>query len=158
MSFAAIALCLGMSVILGGGAGQAHESSFEKPDAESSGDRGGDLLEGLTRRLLDHRLGAEERREIAAARREHLAELMQRDPAQVLARALPPGARAALDPDLRARVQEILDVELADDELAWELQSDGTWTKVESRRGVNTHRRLEEYSLERAGVLPGPHA
>jgi polyphosphate kinase len=63
-----------------------------------------------------------------------------------------------LDPDLRARVQEILDVELADDELAWELQSDGTWTKVESRRGVNTHRRLEEYALERAGVLPGPHA
>ncbi len=63
-----------------------------------------------------------------------------------------------LDPDLRARVQEILDVELADDELAWELQSDGTWTKVETRHGVNTHRRLEEYALERAGVLPGPHA
>jgi polyphosphate kinase len=63
-----------------------------------------------------------------------------------------------LDPDLRARVQEILDVELADDELAWELQSDGTWKKVETRHGVNTHRRLEEYALERAGVLPGPHA
>ena len=63
-----------------------------------------------------------------------------------------------LDPDLRARVQEILDVELADDELAWELQSDGTWTKVETRRGVNTQRRLQEYALERAGVLPGPHA
>jgi polyphosphate kinase len=63
-----------------------------------------------------------------------------------------------LAPDLRARVQEILDVELADDELAWELQSDGTWTKVETRHGVNTHRRLEEYALERAGVLPGPHA
>ena len=63
-----------------------------------------------------------------------------------------------LAPDLRARVQEILDVELADDELAWELHSDGTWTKVETRHGVNTHRRLEEYALERAGVLPGPHA
>jgi polyphosphate kinase len=63
-----------------------------------------------------------------------------------------------LDSDLRSRVQEILDVELADDELAWELHSDGTWTKVETRHGVNTHRRLEEYALERAGVLPGPHA
>ncbi len=106
MSFAAIALCLVMSVILGGGAGQAHESSFEKANADAGGDRGGDLLEALTRRLLDHRLGAEERREIAAARRQRLAELMQRDPAQVLARALPPGARAALDPDLRALVEE----------------------------------------------------
>jgi polyphosphate kinase len=63
-----------------------------------------------------------------------------------------------LDPDLRARVQEILDVELSDDELAWELHADGSWTKVETVHGVNTHRRLEEYALERAGVLPGPHA
>jgi polyphosphate kinase len=63
-----------------------------------------------------------------------------------------------LDPDLRARVQEILDVELADDELAWELQSDGRWTKVETIRGVNTHRRLEEYALERAEATPGSHA
>jgi polyphosphate kinase len=63
-----------------------------------------------------------------------------------------------LDPDLRARVQEILDVELADDELAWELQSDGHWTKVETIRGVNTHRRLEEYALERAEPTPGSHA
>ncbi len=63
-----------------------------------------------------------------------------------------------LDPDLRAGVQEILDVELADDELAWELQSDGRWTKVETIRGVNTHRRLEEYALERAEPTPGSHA
>jgi len=63
-----------------------------------------------------------------------------------------------LQPDLRARVQEILDVELADDELAWELRSDGSWSKVESRHGVNTHRLLEEYALERAAVTSGAHA
>jgi polyphosphate kinase len=63
-----------------------------------------------------------------------------------------------LHPDLRARVQEILDVELADDELAWELHSDGRWTKVETVQGVNTHRRLEEYALERAEPTPGGHA
>ena len=72
----------------------------------------------------------------------------------------PPGRGRCADPRprLRARVDEILDVELADDVLAWALDSDGTWTKVETRHGVNTHRRLEEYALERAGVLPGPHA
>jgi polyphosphate kinase len=63
-----------------------------------------------------------------------------------------------LQPDLRARVQEILDVELADDELAWELQPDGRWTKVATSVGVNTHRRLEEYALERAEVVSGSHA
>ena len=52
-----------------------------------------------------------------------------------------------LQPDLRARVQEIL-----------ELRPDGSWSKVESRHGVNTHRRLEEYALERAAVTPGAHA
>ena len=54
-----------------------------------------------------------------------------------------------LNDDLRARLQEILDVNLADDTLAWALDSDGRWTKVPTTEGVNTHRRLQELALER---------
>jgi polyphosphate kinase len=53
-------------------------------------------------------------------------------------------------PDLQARLQEILDVNLADDTLAWELRSDGQWLKVATVEGVNTHRRLQELAIERA--------
>jgi polyphosphate kinase len=54
------------------------------------------------------------------------------------------------DPDLHARLQEILDVNLADDCLAWELHGDGTWSKVPTEVGVNTHLRLQELAFERA--------
>ncbi len=56
-------------------------------------------------------------------------------------------------PDLRARLQEILDVNLADDTLAWELHGDGSWSKVAAgagEGGVNTHLRLQELAFERA--------
>jgi polyphosphate kinase len=53
------------------------------------------------------------------------------------------------DPDLLARVDEILDVNLADDTLAWTLAPDTTWTRVQGSTGVDTHRRLEELALER---------
>jgi polyphosphate kinase len=54
------------------------------------------------------------------------------------------------DPDLQARLQEILDVNLADDTLAWELHGDGSWSRVPSTEGVNTHVRLQELAFERA--------
>jgi len=54
------------------------------------------------------------------------------------------------DDELRARLQEILDVNLADDTLAWELEPDGTWAKVATVEGVNTHRRLQELAVERS--------
>jgi polyphosphate kinase len=54
------------------------------------------------------------------------------------------------DPALTARLDEILSVNLADDVLAWELQPDGSWTKVPTRVGVNTHKRLQELALSRA--------
>ena len=53
------------------------------------------------------------------------------------------------DPDLLARVDEILDVNLADDTLAWTLAPDTIWTRVQGSTGVDTHRRLEELALER---------
>jgi polyphosphate kinase len=63
------------------------------------------------------------------------------------------------DPELLARLQEILDVNLADDTLAWELRADGSWTKVPMATGINTHHRLQELALERARprVLTGVH-
>ena len=54
------------------------------------------------------------------------------------------------DPKLRVRLQEILDVSLADDVLAWELRSDGSWRRVPTVRGLNSHNRFKELALERA--------
>jgi len=53
------------------------------------------------------------------------------------------------DPELQARLDEILAVNLADDTLAWTLRPDTTWEKVPTVQGVDTHRRLEELALER---------
>jgi polyphosphate kinase len=56
-------------------------------------------------------------------------------------------------PALQARLQEILDVLLADDRLAWTLADDGTWTRVPHEGegpGVDTHLRMQELALARA--------
>ena len=56
-------------------------------------------------------------------------------------------------PELRARLDEILAINLDDDELAWELHPDGHWTKVARVRGINAQQRFQELALER---LPQP--
>lgn len=55
------------------------------------------------------------------------------------------------DPALQDRLAQVLDVNLADDVLAWELGLDGAWTRVESDEGGShdTHRRLQELALGR---------
>ncbi|HVM54948.1 MAG TPA: RNA degradosome polyphosphate kinase [Acidimicrobiales bacterium] len=53
------------------------------------------------------------------------------------------------DRSLQARLREILDVNLADDELSWELLPDGSWRKVPNRQGINTHRELAQLARER---------
>jgi polyphosphate kinase len=58
------------------------------------------------------------------------------------------------DPLLQARLQEILAVNLLDDVLAWNLQPDGTYQKLPTVEGVETHRTLQRLALERAGVKP----
>lgn len=61
------------------------------------------------------------------------------------------------DPVLRLRLEEILQVCLADDTLAWELDGEGEWVKVPTSRGLSTHHRLQVLSLERArGSAPDP--
>ena len=56
------------------------------------------------------------------------------------------------DPTLQARLEEVLEVLRNDDVLAWELTSDGTWVKVPTVKGIETHRRLQELAIERASV------
>jgi polyphosphate kinase len=53
------------------------------------------------------------------------------------------------DPQLQARLQQIIDLNLADDELAWELLPDGSWQKVPTTLGVSTHAALERAAAER---------
>jgi polyphosphate kinase len=56
------------------------------------------------------------------------------------------------DPDLAGRLQEILDVMLADNVQAWELCSDGSWQHrqpADGERPVATQRRLRELALRR---------
>jgi polyphosphate kinase len=56
------------------------------------------------------------------------------------------------DPDLVDRLQEIIDVMLADNVQAWELGPEGTWQRrqpAEGERPVATHRLLRELALRR---------
>jgi polyphosphate kinase len=53
------------------------------------------------------------------------------------------------DPELTARLEEILAVALADDVLAWQLGPDG-WSKVPTVLGIDSQTRLEELAEERA--------
>ncbi len=54
------------------------------------------------------------------------------------------------EPRLKARLAEILAVDLVDDVLAWELAADGTWHQVDTTVGIETHERLRELATERA--------
>jgi polyphosphate kinase len=57
---------------------------------------------------------------------------------------------AVTEPALKDRLEEILQVDLADDALAWELHADGTWHKLETVVGLETHLRLRELAEARA--------
>ena len=54
------------------------------------------------------------------------------------------------DPKLRSRLAELLDANLEDDTLAWELAADGTWHKKPTVIGASTQRRLQERAIARS--------
>jgi polyphosphate kinase len=54
------------------------------------------------------------------------------------------------DPNLKMRLEEVLEVELADDVLAWEGNPDGSWTKVAPHQGIDTHQQLLDLASRRA--------
>ena len=99
-----VALGVLAGVIFGAGIGSAHDRiAAPAPTIESPQDAAD--LDVLTRQLLDGRLSTDERLHIAALRRNRLAALMERSPAQVLKHAVAAGARAALAPNLQALVE-----------------------------------------------------
>jgi polyphosphate kinase len=57
------------------------------------------------------------------------------------------------DPGLQFRVDEFLDVLLADDNLAWELKPDGSWQRVPTSSGVDAHVALQELARARASAM-----
>jgi polyphosphate kinase len=57
------------------------------------------------------------------------------------------------DPDLQFRLDEILDVLLADDHLAWELAPDGRWQRVPTTTGVDAHVAFQELARARATAV-----
>jgi polyphosphate kinase len=60
-----------------------------------------------------------------------------------------------IDPDLQFRVDEILDVLLADDTLAWRMGPDGEWSLVESAGRVDSHITLQELAVTRSRAAIG---
>ena len=54
------------------------------------------------------------------------------------------------DARLQARLAEILDTELADDRLAWELQADGSWRRGDGGGTLDSQERFMELAHERA--------
>jgi len=81
------------------------------------------------------------------------ADLMPRNLDRRIEAAVP-----VIDPHALRRVNELLQVELDDDVLAWHLGSDGTWTKVAERvddAKLNAHLRFQELALGRARRADG---
>jgi polyphosphate kinase len=54
------------------------------------------------------------------------------------------------DPALQARLAEILETELADDRLSWELDANGTWRRVPTHVGLDCQARFMALAHERA--------
>jgi polyphosphate kinase len=54
------------------------------------------------------------------------------------------------DPELQARLLEILELVFADDTNAWALGADRRWRRVPTRNGINSQRQLKDLALDRA--------
>lgn len=53
-------------------------------------------------------------------------------------------------PEVKARLREILEVDMTDDELAWELSPSGTWSKAPVVKHFNAQRHFQELALSRS--------
>ncbi len=57
------------------------------------------------------------------------------------------------DPDLQFRLDQILDVLLSDDNLAWELLPDGRWQRVPPSTGIDAHVAFQDLARTRASAV-----
>jgi polyphosphate kinase len=102
-------------------------------------------VRSLVGRYLEHSRvfrfgeGEEARRYIGSA------DLMQRNLDRRVEAVVP-----VSDPALAARLDELVDVLLQDDTLAWTLGPDGRWTKVPTALGLNAQQRFQELAVDRA--------
>jgi polyphosphate kinase len=55
---------------------------------------------------------------------------------------------------MRARLDEILEIEFADDVLAWTLEADGAWRKVPTFAGVDSQVKFQELAVARSKSRP----
>jgi polyphosphate kinase len=76
------------------------------------------------------------------------ADMMERNLDRRVEAVVPISDRA-----LQERLNEVLNIQLADDTLAWELQPDGTWRKIPTKRRLNAQEQLGELAIERARQL-----
>jgi len=105
----AMLLTLVMSLTFLARPGYTHQivtATESTPSKAAEDPDGADLLSALTRWVADGDLDIEERLRVAAVRQQWLAELIERNPGEVLRQALLPAARAALEPRLRGLVEE----------------------------------------------------
>ncbi|MDE0614121.1 MAG: polyphosphate kinase 1 [bacterium] len=58
---------------------------------------------------------------------------------------------AVVNPDLRRRLDQVLEFNLRDDELAWDLKADGSWQRVPTSAGFEAHTAFER-------LVAGPDA
>ncbi|MBO0694411.1 MAG: polyphosphate kinase 1, partial [Acidimicrobiaceae bacterium] len=65
---------------------------------------------------------------------------------------------AVREPGLQARLRQILEIELADDALAWQLAGDGTWHKVPVVTGFNAQQCLQDLAIARSRHHREPQA
>jgi polyphosphate kinase len=73
--------------------------------------------------------------------------------ADVMERNLDRRVEAAVpvtEPELQARLAGIVEAQLADDTLAWELGPDGSWSKVPTRQGRNSQEQFKVLAYERS--------
>jgi polyphosphate kinase len=56
---------------------------------------------------------------------------------------------------LQDRLAQILDIELEDDLLAWDLHADGSWSKHPTDKGVNAQQVFEQLAEARAASTNG---
>ncbi len=56
------------------------------------------------------------------------------------------------DPDIQFRLDEILEVLMADDNLSWRLRGDGTWNRIANKTNVDAHVTLQDLALARASA------
>jgi polyphosphate kinase len=61
-----------------------------------------------------------------------------------------------VDDEARRQLDEVLEINLADDVQAWSLGIDGEWNRIPTVKGLATQQRLRELVMERQATAEAP--